>query len=141
MEYKLGERILVNIKLIRYTSESLPNLNDRIWTQQSIEQKSVIVVGKRSLKNGNVEWYEDGPTVFIETGRVSALIVAERIDRKHFLVPALREWPRVSSPEWEDRLPIGDGFVYGTRRSINECQMLLLNGQRLQDMIRNGMNQ
>lgn len=93
---KFGDRILITNKLVRkqkqgtYQRTGYPrNVTLKVWDQQPLMKLTeVLVIGKRTLWNGEKWWEEEAGYQFNPKEKVSAYLVAEKMSRKPYYVSA-----------------------------------------------------
>jgi hypothetical protein len=79
-KYKLGEKIIVNHKLVRDKIDKYRN-----WTIVLLAPKEVTVVGVRVLWDGKMDIGEDGG-YFVSTKSKRALLVAENLKSTFYVL-------------------------------------------------------
>lgn len=77
---KFGQKIIVSHKLIR-TREK----DRKQWVERKIKPKQVMVIGKRTLRNGFIDYTEEY-IAFSGTESFSAFLVVENMREKPFYV-------------------------------------------------------
>lgn len=87
----LGQRLTVCAKLVRKQKLHKPHqyLNDdydAFWKIVPIAVIDVIVIGMRTLSNGNVEYDSEAGPLYTPTEWFTALLVVQSLHRKPFYV-------------------------------------------------------
>lgn len=87
-----GYFVLVDHRLIRRA----PSLGRREWSRLPLpEPKRVLLIGKRSLSNGSVEFIsQDEPLAYRAEERISGYLVVEGMNKAPFLVSAYQPAPQ-----------------------------------------------
>lgn len=104
MEFKLGQEISIEHKLVRKTSHDNRKGGQRLknWSAQKIGQKRVIVVGERVLQNGRTHWDGEYGYVFSPMEYFKALLVCESLKSKPFYIFDPRTSPAPDSEAAHD---------------------------------------
>ena len=80
MAHKFGDKITVNHKLVRRAKG-----NYKFWRVDTIAEKEVIIIGVRTLSNGDRIWEEYG-WEYIQKETFKALLVACSLREKPFYI-------------------------------------------------------
>lgn len=99
---KLGDRITISKRLYRRSKE-VKGINDvgkyiqpheeRYWVSDRLKEPiEVMIIGKRTLKNGNVIYEGEIGNVFYQTGFVQAYLVVKDMNSKPFYIEIERSW-------------------------------------------------
>lgn len=92
---KLGDRITVSKRLYRRSKE-IPGINtvgkyvpphtEKYWVSDTMKEKEVMIIGKRTLRNGIVEYHTDIGNIFESKSVVHAYLVVKDMNSKPFYI-------------------------------------------------------
>ena len=89
---ELGQIIFVyhrlerKVKYIPMKNKPHFNVRNKVWEEVKTNQKVVMVVGERTLRNGTSFWQEECGYVFEPKEYFKAILVVENLDRKPFYI-------------------------------------------------------
>ena len=96
---KFGDMILVTAKLVRATKPREVNGQRSYgfghyayWLTREIDPKRVLMIGRRTLFNGDVVFYHDEGHQFTQKESVPAILVVASERTKPFYVPIDHAW-------------------------------------------------
>jgi hypothetical protein len=98
-EIKLGQPVIFSKVLYRKELQHPEKRYKRIkkWLEKPVKEQSGIIIGKRTLSNGETEWEEEVGNIYEGKEYFQALLIATSLSAKPVFIPMLENG--IVSPE------------------------------------------
>lgn len=70
------------------TGKYAPSHTEKYWVSDMMKEKEVMIIGKRTLRNGTVTYHSGIGSIFESTGVVHAYLVVKDMNSKPFYIEA-----------------------------------------------------